>query len=81
MSVRGKLDEFFRVKILGMRFRIASAHVPYTRRDYLRIVCRIPSLYRKGCVPRFELRMTCDPSWENRSPASFLWVFQNWRKA
>jgi hypothetical protein len=38
MSVRGKLDEFFRVKILGMRFRIASAHVPYTCRDYLRIV-------------------------------------------
>ena len=81
MSIRGKLGKFFRVKILAMRNRIASAHVPYTCRDYLRIVCRIPSLYRKGCAPRFELRMTCDTSLENRSPASFLWVFQNWRKA
>jgi hypothetical protein len=81
MSIRGKLNEFFRVKFLGMRFRIASAHVPYTCRDCLRIVCRIPSLYRKGCVPRFEPRMTCDISLENRSSASFLWAFQNWRKA
>lgn len=81
MSVHGNLDEFFRVKILGMRFRIASAHVPYTCRNCLRICCRIPYLDRKDCVPRFELRMTCDPSLENRSPASFLWVSQNWRKA
>lgn len=81
MSVRGNLDEFFRVKILGMRFRIASAYLPYTYRDCLRIVCRIPSLYRRGCVPRFELGMTCTPSWENRSSADFLWVFQNRRKA
>jgi len=81
MSIRGKLNVFFRVKILGMRFRIASAHVPYTCRDCLRIVCRIPSLYRKGYVPRFELRITCDPFLENRSPAGFLWAFQNWRKA
>jgi hypothetical protein len=81
MSVRGKLGEMFRVKYLGMRFRIASAHVPYTRRDCIRIHCRIPSFYRNGCVLRFELRMTCDPSLENRSPADFLWAFQNWRNA
>lgn len=81
MSVRGKLDEFFRVKILGMRFRIASAYVSYTCRDYLRIVHRVHSLDRKGCVPRFDLGMTCDPSLENRSPADFLWAFQNWRNA
>jgi len=81
MSIRGKLNDFFRVKILGMRFRITSAHLPYTCRDYLRILCRIPSLDRKGCVPRFELRMTCDPSWENRLLAGFLWVFQSWRNA
>lgn len=79
MSVSGNLDEFFSVKILGMRFRVASAYLPCTCRYYLRIVRRIPSLYRKGCVPRFELRMTCDPSLENRSPAGFLWAFQNWR--
>lgn len=81
MSVRGKLDEFFRVKILGMRFRIASAYMPCTYRDYLRIVRRIPSLDRKGCVARFERRMTCDPSLENRSSADLLWVSRNWRKA
>lgn len=81
MSVPGKLNEFFRVKILTMRFRIPSAHLPYTCRDYLRIVCRIPSLYRKGCAPRFELKITCDPSWKKRPPADFLWAFQNWRKA
>lgn len=80
MSIRGKLIDFFRVRILGMRHRIASAYLPYTYRDCLRIVCRIPSLYRRGCVPRFELRMTCDPSLENLSPAGFLWAFQNWRK-
>lgn len=81
MSISGKLDNFFTVKILGMRFRIASAHVPYPCRDYLRIVCRIPPLYRKGCVPRFELRMTCDISLENRSSAGFLWAFRNRRNA
>lgn len=81
MSVRGKLDEFFRVKILGMRFRIASAYMPYTRRDCIRIHCRIPSFYWNGCVLRFELGITCDPSWENRSSAGFLWACQNWRKA
>lgn len=81
MNVRGKPGDFFRVNILGMRFRIASAHLPYTCRDYLRIVCRIRSLYRKGCAPRFDLGMTCDTSLENRSPAGFLWAFQNWRKA
>jgi hypothetical protein len=81
MSVRGKPNDFFRVKILGMRHRIASANLPYTCRYYLRIVRRIPSLYRKGCAARFELRMTCDTSLENRSPAGFLWAFQNWRKA
>lgn len=75
MSVRGKLDEFFRVKILGMRFRIASAYLPYTRRDCIRIHCRISSIDRKGTVPRFELRMTCDPSLGNRSSAGFLWAF------
>ena len=81
MSVCGKLTEFFRVKILGMRLRIASGHLPYTRRDCLRIHCRIPSFYRKGTVPRFEPRMTCDTSLENRSSAGFLWAFRNWRKA
>lgn len=81
MIICGKLDEFFRVKILGMRFRIASAYMPYTRRDCIRKHCRIPSFYRNGCVLRFELGMTCDPSLENRSPAGFLWAFQNWRKA
>ena len=81
MSIPGKLIDFFRVNILGMRFRITSAHLPYTCRDYLRIVCRIPSLYRKGCAPQFELRMTYDISLENRAPASFLWAFQNWGKA
>jgi hypothetical protein len=81
MSVHGKLSEFFRVKILGMRFRIASANLPYTRRDYIRIVRRIPSLNRKGCAPRFELRITCDPSWKNRPSVGFLWAFQNWREA
>lgn len=81
MSVRGKPDEFFRVKILGMRLRIASAYLPYTCRDCLRIVHRIPSFYWKGTVPRFELGMTCTPSWENRSSAGFLWTFPNWRKA
>lgn len=81
MIVHGKLNEFFRVNILGMRFRIASANFPYTCRDCLRIVRRIPSLYRRGCVPRFELGMPCDPSLENRSSAGFLWAFQNWRKA
>lgn len=79
MSVRGNLDEFFTVNILTMRFRIASANLPCTYRYYLRIVRRIPSLYRKGCVARFELRMTCDISLENRSSAGFLWVSQNWR--
>lgn len=81
MNIRGKLDEIFRVRILGMRFRIASAHLPYTCRNYIRICCRIPSFYRKGCVARFELRMTCDPSWENRSSVGFPWAFQNWRNA
>lgn len=81
MSVRGKLNVFFRVKILGMRFRIASAHVPYTCRDCLRILCRISSIDRKGWVARFERRMTCDISLENRSSAGFLWAFRNWRKA
>lgn len=81
MSIRGKLDEFFRVKFLGMRFRIASAHLPCTYRYYLRIVRRIPSLYRKSNVPRSELRMTCDISLENHSSAGFLWACQNWRKA
>jgi hypothetical protein len=81
MSVRGKPGDFFTVKILGMRFRIASAHLPYTCRDYLRIVRRIPSRYRKGCAPRFDLGITCDPSLENRSPAGFLWAFQNRRNA
>ena len=81
MSVPGKLNEFFRVNILGMRFRIASAHLPYTCRDYIRIVCRIPSLYRKGCVARFDFGMTCDTSLENRSPASFLWACQHGRNA
>ena len=80
MSVRGKLGEFFRVKILSMRHRIASANLPYTCRYYLRIVRRIPSLYRKSNVPRSELRMTCDISLENRSSAGFLWAFQNLRK-
>ena len=81
MSVRGKPDEFFRVKILCMRLRIASAYLPYTCRDCLRIHCRISSIDRKGCVARFEPRMTCDPSVENRLSAGFLWVFQNRRKA
>ncbi len=79
MSVRGNLDEFFRVKILGMRFRIASAYVSYTCRNCLRIHCRISSIDRKGCVARFERRMTCDISLENRSSAGFLWAFRNWR--
>ena len=81
MSIRGKLGEFFRVKILGMRFRIASAYMPYICRDHLRIGYRIPSRYRKGCVLRFDFEMTYDPSLENRSSAGFLWVFQNWRNA
>ncbi len=81
MSVRGKLNDFFRVKILSMRHRIASANLPYTCRNYLRIVGRIPSLYRKGYAARFELRKTYDTSLENRSPEGFLWAFQNWRKA
>lgn len=81
MSVRGKPGDFFRVKILGMRLRIASAYVPYTCRNGLRIHCRVPSIYRNGYVARFELGMTCTPSWENRSSADFLWVFQNRRKA
>jgi hypothetical protein len=81
MSIRGKPNDFFRVKILGMRLRIASAHLPYTCRNYIRICCRIPSLYRKDCVPRFGIKMTCDPSWKNRLLAGFLWAFQNWRKA
>jgi len=81
MSIRGKLNDFFRVRILGMRFRIASAHLPYTCRDYLRIRCRIPSFYRKGCAPRSSIKMTCDPSWKNRLLAGFLWVFQSWSNA
>ncbi len=81
MRVPGKPNDFFRVEILSMRHRIASANLPYTCRYYLRIVRRIPSLYRKGRVARFELGMTCDPSLENRSPEGFLWAFQNWRKA
>ncbi len=81
MSIREKLNDFFRVKILGMRFRIASAYLPYTCRDCIRIVCRIPSLDRNGCAPRSDIKMTCDPSWKNRPSAGFLWAFQNWRKA
>ena len=79
MNLRRKLGEIFQVKNLGMRLRIASAHLPYTHRDFLRIVCRIPSLYRKGCVARFELKMTYGSSLENRSSAGFLWAFRNWR--
>lgn len=81
MRVLGKLSEFFRVKILGMRFRIASAHLPYTCRDCIRIVRRIPSLDGKGCVPRFDIQTTCDPSWENRSSQGFLLIFENWRNS
>jgi hypothetical protein len=81
MRVRGKMNDFFRVKILSMRHRIASANLPYTCRNYLRIVRRIPSLYRKGWVLRFDLGMTCDTSLENRSPEGFLCAFQNWMKA
>lgn len=81
MSISGKLNDFFKVKILGMRFRIASAYLPYTYRNCLRIHRRIPSLHRKGCTPRFNFKMTCDPSWKNRLLAGFLWVFQSWRNA
>ena len=81
MSVRGKLGEFFRVKILSMRHRIASANLPYTCRYYLRIVRRIPSLYRKGCVPRFELMMTCGHIFRKTFARGLLWAFHNWRKA
>jgi hypothetical protein len=81
MSVRGKLAEFFRVKIFGMRNRIASATLPYTCRDFIRNHCRIPAFHRKGCELRFDIIMTCDTSWRNRSSVGFLWAFQHGRNA